>query len=145
MADINKQIQAARSRVPHLDHQALITLRQNALRFGDQAAELIADIDVVLAEFSSSGGMSPHRLEFARCILRSIYRFPALQWVAGRDLYQKALIEHADNQYVIWLKGNGARAIPLTKALEDALPEFQDIERRKDGAAHSDRVYFRHR
>ena len=52
-------------------------------------------------------------------------------------------VEDADNPYAVWMQGNSARQIPLTKALDDVLPEFPDVERRKDGTGQGDRVYYR--
>jgi hypothetical protein len=41
------------------------------------------------------------------------------------------------------MSGNGARQIPITKALETVLSEFPHLERRKDGTGQSDWVYYR--
>lgn len=87
--------------------------------------------------------MAAHRLEFARAMLRMVERERPLQWVASRDLFQKAKVEHADNPFAIWMGGNTARQIPLTKALSDVLPEFPRLEWRKDGSEQGARVYYR--
>jgi hypothetical protein len=60
----NKQVAAAIGRVPHLDLQELKTLRENALRFGEDAAPLVQAIDARLADFDAAGGLAHHRLEF---------------------------------------------------------------------------------
>lgn len=137
----NKQVAAAIARVPLLDLQALKTLRENALRFGDEAAPLIGAIDARLSEFELSGGIARHRLEFARQMLRIVERENSRQWLEGRSIFNRAILEHADNPYVVWMKGNSARQIPLTKALEDVRPEFPHLEHRKD--AQSGRVFWR--
>ncbi len=137
----NKQVAAAMARIPHLDLQGLKTLRENALRFGDQAVSLIEAIDARLDEFDASGGMARHRLEFARQMLRLVERGSPRQWQEGRSIFNKAVLENADNPFVSWMKGNTARQIPITKALEDVLPEFPNIERDKD--VQSGRVSWR--
>jgi hypothetical protein len=128
----NKHVAAAMARVPHLDLQGLKTVRENALRFGADAAPLIEAIDARLDEFESSGGLGPYRLEFARQMLRLVERAPPRQWQEGRSIFNRAVAENADNPFVAWMKGNTARQIPVTKALEDVLPEFPNIERNKD-------------
>lgn len=141
---IEKQVAAAMARVPTMALQELQTLRQNALKYGESASALIGLIDERLLEFEASGGMAAHRLEFARNMLR-IVRRSGVQWQAGRDVFNQARLEFSDSPFVIWMAGNGARQIPVTKALDDVMPEFPDIERRKDGVGQSDRVYFRRR
>jgi hypothetical protein len=137
----NKRVEAALARVPSLDIQGLKTLRENALRLGDEAAPIIEAIDARLDEFDASGGMARHRLEFARQMLRIVERGSPRQWQEGRSIFNKAVLENADNPFVVWMKGNSARQIPITKALEDVLPEFPHIEREKD--AQSGRVSWR--
>jgi hypothetical protein len=137
----NKQVAAAMARVPHLDLQGLKTLRQNALRFGDEAVPLIEAIDARFQDFDAAGGMARHRLEFARQMLRIVERGRARQWQEGRSIFNKAMLENGDNPFVVWMKGNTARQIPITKALEDVLPEFPHIERDKD--VQSGRVSWR--
>jgi hypothetical protein len=137
----NKRVAAALARLPHLDIQRLKTLRENAVRLGDEAAPVIEAIDARLAEFDASGGMARHRLEFARQMLRIVERGLPRQWQEGRSIFNKAVLENADTPFVIWMKGNGARQIPITKALEDVLPEFPNIERDKD--VQSGRVSWR--
>jgi hypothetical protein len=137
----DKRITAALARVASLDLQGLKTLRENALRFGDDAAPLVEAIDARLEEFEVAGGMAPHRLEFARQMLRIVERGVPRQWQEGRSVFNRAVLENADNPFVIWMKGNGARQIPITKALEDVLPEFPHIERERD--AQSGRVSWR--
>jgi hypothetical protein len=124
-----------------LDLQGLKTLRENALRLGDEAVSVIEAIDARLNEFDASGGMARHRLEFARQMLRIVERCPPRQWQEGRAIFNKAVLENADNPFVVWMKGNTARQIPITKALEDVLPEFPHIEREKD--VQSGRVSWR--
>lgn len=128
----NKQVAAALVRVPHLDLQGLRTMRENALRFGAEAAPLIEAIDARLDEFHVAGGIAPHRLEFARQMLRIVERGSPRQWQESRSIFNRAVLENADNPYVVWMKGNTARQIPLTKALDDVLPEFPHLERDKD-------------
>ncbi len=129
------------ARIPQLDLQGLKTLRENALRFGDDAAPVIKAIDARLDEFDASGGMARHRLEFARQMLRIVERAPARQWQEGRSIFNRAVAENADNPFVAWMKGNTARQIPITKALGDVMPEFPNIEREKD--VQSGRVSWR--
>ena len=143
MVDLEKQLSAAIVRVPEMDRQALLTTRANALRHGDAARELVAAIDARLAELDEGGSIAQHRLNFARAMLRKLEREPPLRWVAARDLFQKAKLEDADNPFAIWMEGNTARQIPLTKALEEIRPEFPNVEHRKDGAGQGDRVYYR--
>jgi hypothetical protein len=138
---MNKQIALALARVPDLDLQGLKTQRENALRFGEKAAPLVEAIDARLADFEASGGMAHHRLEFARQMLRIVERGSPRQWQEGRSIFNKAVLENASNPFVVWMKGNTARQIPITKALEDVLPEFPHIERDKD--AQSGRVSWR--
>ena len=137
----NKQIAAAMTRVPRLNLQELNTLRQNALRFGEDAAPLIEAIDARLDEFDSAGGMARHRLEFARQMLRIVERGRPRQWQEGRSIFNKAVFENGENPFVVWMNGNTARQIPITKALEDVLPEFPHVEREKD--VQSGRVSWR--
>lgn len=137
----NKQVAAAIGRVPHLDLQGLKTLRENALRFGEEAAALVQAIDARLADFDAAGGLAHHRLEFARQMLRIVERGRPRQWQEGRSIFNKAVLENGDNPFVVWMKGNTARQIPITKALEDVLPEFPHIERDKD--VQSGRVSWR--
>ena len=137
----NKQVAAAMTRITQLDLQQLRTLRHNALRFGEDAVPLIEAIDARLSEFESSGGLAHHRLEFARQMLRIVERGRALQWQEGRAVFNAAVLENADNPFVVWMKGNTARQIPITKALADVLPEFPHIERHKD--VQSGRVSWR--
>lgn len=137
----NKQVTAALARVAHLNLQELKTLRLNAVRFGDEAAPLIDAIDERLTEFDASGGIAHHRLEFARQMLRIVGRGRTLQWQEGRAVFERAVLENGDNPFVAWMKGNTARQIPVTKALEQVLPEFPDIERDKD--TQSGRVSWR--
>jgi hypothetical protein len=137
----NKRVAAAMARIPHLDLQGLKTLRENALRFGDDAVPVIEAIDARLDEFDASGGMARHRLEFARQMLRIVERGPPRQWQEGRSIFNKAVVENADNPFVAWMKGNTARQIRITKALEEVLPEFPNIEREKD--VQSGRVSWR--
>lgn len=137
----NKQVATAMGRVPHLDLQELRTVRENALRFGDDAAPLIQAIDARLADFESAGGLAHHRLEFARQMLRIVERGRPRQWQESRSVFNKAVFENGDNPFVVWMKGNTARQIPITKAIEDVLPEFPHIERDKD--AQSGRVSWR--
>lgn len=137
----NKQVTAALARVAHLNLQELNTLRLNAVRFGDAAAPLIDAIDERLTEVNVSGGIAQHRLEFARQMLRIVGRGRALQWQEGRSVFERAVLENGDNPFVVWMKGNTARQIPVTKALEQVLPEFPDIERDKD--TQSGRVSWR--
>lgn len=143
MSKVGEQIASALARVGSLDHQSLLILRDNALPYGDAAAELILAIEVRLAEFNVGGGMARHRLDFARAMLGKLDREPALRWVAARDLFNRARCENADSPFAAWMEGNSARQIPLTKALEDVLAEFPEVERRKDGVGQGDRVYFR--
>lgn len=143
MADLEKQLVAALARVPGMDRQALRTTRENALRHGAAAGALIEAIDARLAQLETDEPMALHRLEFARSILRKLDREPALRWVASRDLFNRARLEEADSPFVIWMAGNSARQIPITKALDDVLGEFPNVERRKDGAGQSDRVWYR--
>lgn len=140
--DIEKQLAAALQRVPMMDKQALLTLRENASRKGDVAATLIAAIDQKLEAFESDGGMAKHRLEFARCMLRKMEREPVGRRVPSMDLFQRARTEDGSNAFAIWMEGNTARRIPLTKALEDVLPEFPNLKREKDGSSQSDRVFY---
>lgn len=137
----SKQVEAAIGRVPHLSQQELKSLRENALRYGEAAALLISAIDARLAEFDSAGGLAHHRLEFARQMLRIVERGRLRQWQEGRSIFNKAVLENADNPFVDWMRGNTARQIPITKALEDVLPEFPHIERDKD--VQSGRVSWR--
>jgi hypothetical protein len=137
----NKQVAVAMARVPHLDLQELKTLRQNALRFGEEAVPLIEAIDARLDDFDSAGGIARHRLEFARQMLRIVERGRPRQWQEGRSIFNKAVLENGDNPFVVWMKGNTARQIPITKALEDVMPEFPHIERDKD--VQSGRVSWR--
>ena len=137
----NKRVAAAMARISHLDLQGLKTLRENALRFGEDAVPVIEAIDARMDEFNASGGMARHRLEFARQMLRLVERGPPRQWQEGRSIFNRAVVENAHNPFVAWMKGNTARQIPVTKALEDVLPEFPNIEREKDG--HSGRVSWR--
>ena len=137
----NKQVEAALARVPNLNLQELKTLRENALRFGDGAIALVEAIDARLMEFSASGGLAPHRLEFARQMLRIVERGRPGEWQAGRAVFERAVLENGDNPFVIWMKGNSARAIPVTKALCDVKDEFPHIERHND--EHSRRVSWR--
>lgn len=51
------------------------------------------------------------------------------------------MLENGDNPFVVWMKGNTARQIPVTKALEQVMPEFPGIERNKD--AQTGRVSWR--
>jgi hypothetical protein len=136
-----KQVAAAISRVQHLNLQELKTLRENALRFGDEAEPLIQAIDARLADFDATGGLAKHRLEFARQMLRIVERGRPRQWQESRSVFNKAVLENGDNPFVVWMKGNTARQIPITKALEDVLPEFPHIEREKD--VQSGRVSWR--
>ena len=137
----NKKVEAAIARVPHLDLQQLKTLRENALQFGEEAAPLVEAIDTRLADFEAAGGIAIHRLEFARQMLRIVERGRPLQWQEGRSIFNKAIQENGDNPFVVWMQGNTARQIPVTKALEDVLPEFPHIERDKD--VQSGRVSWR--
>lgn len=137
----DRQVEAALGRVPNLNLQELKTLRENALRFGDDARPLIEAIDARLTEFSASGGMGSHRLEFARQMLRIVERGRPGQWQEGRAVFERAVLENGDNPFVIWMKGNSARAIPVTKALRDVKDEFPHIERDKD--SQSGRVSWR--
>ena len=137
----NKKVEAAIARVPHLDLQQLKTLRENALQFGEEAAPLVEAIDTRLADFEAAGGIASHRLEFARQMLRIVERGRPLQWQEGRSIFNKAVQENGDNPFVVWMQGNTARQIPVTKALEDVLPEFPHIERDKD--VQSGRVSWR--
>jgi hypothetical protein len=137
----NKRVAAAMARLPHLDFQGLKTLRENALRLGDDAGPLIEAIDARLIEFDASGGMARHRLEFARQMLRIVERGRPRQWQEGRSIFNRAVLENGGNPFVAWMKGNTAREIPVTKALEDVLPEFPNIEREKD--VQSGRVSWR--
>lgn len=137
----NKQVEAAIGRVPNLSLQELKSLRENAMRYGEDAAPLTQAIDARLAEFDSAGGLAHHRLEFARQMLRIVERGRPRQWQEGRSIFNKAALENADNPFVDWMKGNTARQIPITKALEDVLPEFPHIERDKD--VQSGRVSWR--
>lgn len=138
---MNKQVALALARVPDLDLQGLKTQRENAMRFGEEAAPLVEAIDARLADFEASGGMAHHRLEFARQMLRIVERGSPRQWQEGRSIFNKAVLENANNPFVVWMKGNTARQMPITKALEDVLPEFPHIERDKD--AQSGRVSWR--
>ncbi|OJU12148.1 MAG: hypothetical protein BGN86_08955 [Caulobacterales bacterium 68-7] len=128
----NKQVAAAMARIPQLDIQRLKTLRENALRFGAEAAVLVDAVDARLQEFDAAGGMARHRLEFARQMLRIVERGSPHQWQEGRSVFNRAVQENADNPFVVWMKGNSARQIPVTKALEDVLPEFPHLQREKD-------------
>lgn len=139
----NKQVAAAIARVPHLDLQELKTLRENALRYGENAAALVHAIDARLADFDAAGGLAHHRLEFARQMLRIVERGQPRQWQEGRSVFNKAVLKNGDNPFVVWMKGNTARQIPITKALQDVLPEFPHIERDKD--VQSGRVSWRRR
>ena len=137
----NKHVAAALGRVPDMDLQELRTLRENALRFGEDSAPLVEAIDARLADFDAAGGLARHRLEFARQMLRIVERGRPRQWQEGRSVFNKAVLENSDNPFVVWMKGNTARQIPITKALEDVLPEFPHIERDKD--VQSGRVSWR--
>lgn len=137
----NNKIAAAFGWVPKLDLQGLKTLRDNALRFGTDAAPLVQAIDARLAEFDAAGGLAHHRLEFARQMLRIVERGRPRQWQEGRSVFNRAILENGDNPFVVWMKGNTARQIPVTKALEDVMPEFPHIERDKD--VQSGRVSWR--
>lgn len=137
----NKHVAAALGRVPDLNPQELKTLRENALRFGEDAVPLVEAIDARPAEFDAAGGLARHRLEFARQMLRIVERARPRQWQEGRSVFNKAVLENGDNPFVVWMKGNSARQIPITKALEDVLPEFPHIERDKD--VQSGRVSWR--
>lgn len=137
----NKHIAAAMARVPGLGLQELKTVRENALRYGDAAAPLIAAVDDRLADLDVAGGIARHRLEFARQMLRMVERGRPGVWQEGRSLFNNTVLENADNPFVVWMKGNTARAIPVTKALEEVLPEFPQIERDKD--VQSGRVSWR--
>lgn len=137
----NKQVAAAIKQVPHLGLQELQTLRENALRFGEDAAPLVQAIDSRLADFDAAGGLAYHRLEFARQMLRIVERGRPRQWQESRSVFNRAVLENGDNPFVVWMKGNTAREIPITKALEDVLPEFPRIERDKD--VQSGRVSWR--
>ncbi len=139
---VEKQVAAALGRLAQLSHQELLTTRENALRFGPAAQPLLEAIDERLEAFQQEGGMAVHRLEFARSMLRLVER-GSPGWIPARDIFLRAQTEFADNPFVIWMKGNTARQIPVTKALDDVLPEFPHIERRKDGVGQGDRVYFR--
>ncbi len=138
---MDKQVALAMARVPDLDVEGLKTQRENALRYGDKAAALVEAIDARLAVFEAGGGMAYHRLEFARQMLRIVERGHPRQWQEGRSIFNKAVLENANNPFVVWMKGNTARQIPITKALEDVLPEFPNIERDKD--SQSSRVSWR--
>lgn len=136
-----QQIAATLARVPTMDQQSLLTLRVNAERMGAPAAPVIQAIDARLAEFKADGGMAVHRLEFARGMLRLVQEKGSRQWLPARDIFEQTLLRMADNPFVIWRIGNTARDIPVTKALDDVLPEFRDVERMKDH--QSKRVFFR--
>lgn len=136
-----KHIADALARVPHLDQQSLLTLRTNARRMGEAATVVVEAIDRRLADFKLEGGIAAHRLEFARGMLRLVREKGSRQWVPARDIFEQTLVRMADNPFVIWRTGNTARDIPVTKALDDVLPEFPDVERMKD--AQSLRVSFR--
>ena len=127
----SKQVEAAIGRIPHLSQQELKSLRENAQRYGEAAALLISAIDARLAEFDSAVGLAHHRLEFARQMLRIVERGRPRQWQEGRSIFNKAVLENADNPFVDW----------MTKALEDVLPEFPHIQRDKD--VQSGRVSWR--
>ena len=73
-----RRIAAALASLDSLDQQRLVTLRENALRFGSEAGELVSRIDERLAAFKADGGISVHRLEFARQMLRMVERAPIL-------------------------------------------------------------------
>lgn len=128
----NKHVQAAIERVPHLSVQELKSVRENALRYGEDAEHLIEMIDERLADFDAAGGLTHHRLEFARQMLRIVERGRPRHWQEGRSIFNKAVLKNPDNPFVDWMRGNTARQIPITKALEDILPEFPHIERDKD-------------
>ena len=138
-----KQIQAALERVPTMTHQQLQTTRQNALTAGEIAKSVVDAIDARLQEFESAGGWAAQRLTFARSMLGLMEGYPVGQWVASRDLVKRAQTEFSDNPYVAYCEGNSARLIPLTKALEEAQREFPNLERRKDGSAPGDRVFYK--
>lgn len=139
-----EQIEAAIARVETADQQSLMTMRENAAKYPD-TGKLLEAIDRKLSEFQSEGGMHPHRLEFARAMLRIVERSTSTRWFAGRDLFQRARLEQAANPFVIWMAGNSARQIPVTKALEIVRPEFPNIEYRKEGPDQSARVFYRRR
>jgi hypothetical protein len=141
--DIEKQLAAALARVAGADRQTLMNMRANAVKYGVAATELIEAINLRLAELGGSDAMARHRLDFARSMLRIAMRERLLQWTASRDLFLRAQVEDADNPFVVWMKGNTARQIPVTKALADVLPEFPDIEWRKDGPDQGARVWCR--
>lgn len=143
MRDIAGQVAAMLARVPSMDQQQLITVRENAIRIGPEAEALVAAIDARLAEFKAEGGMAVHRLEFARQMMRMVERSPNTQWIAGIDLFKRAAHEYASNPYIVWMHGNSARKIPLTKAIEDVIGAFPNVQREKRGDGQSDRVYFR--
>lgn len=137
------RVQAMLGRLESMDKQALLTLRENSLRLGEEAAPLVAAIDARLEGFDATGGMARHRLDFARGMLRIAERRPPGQWIASRELFQRAKVEFADNPYAVWIKGNSAREIPLTKALEDVKSEFPYLEIRKEGPERGARVWWR--
>ena len=136
-----KQIADTLARVPGMDHQALLTVRANAVRIGPAAAAIIEAIDRRLEDFQAEGGMAVHRLEFARGMMRLVRERGSYQWLPGREIFEQTLLRMSDNPFVIWRQGNSARDIPVTKAIDDVLPEFPDIERMKD--AQSLRVSYR--
>jgi hypothetical protein len=65
------------------------------------------------------------------------------QWMPARDIFKQALLEEEMSPFVVWMRGNSARAMPVTKALGDVISEFPQIERKKEGSAQGARVYFR--
>ncbi|HZZ90716.1 MAG TPA: hypothetical protein VFE13_20500 [Caulobacteraceae bacterium] len=99
--DIEKQRSAALSRVPGADRQTLQNMRSNAVKFGDDARDLIEAIDQRLADLGGSVVMPQHRREFARNMLRIAMRERPLRWVASRDLFLRAQVEDAYNPFVV--------------------------------------------
>ena len=132
-------------RLPGMTHQQLVTVRANAVTQGEPAVALVRAVDGRLTAFEATGGMAQHRLEFARSMLSLMRSYPAGQWVASRDLFLRAKKDFSANPYVAHIEENSARAIILTKALEDVRPEFPGLEWRKDGSAQGSPVFYRQR
>jgi hypothetical protein len=143
MTPLTPRIARALATLDALDAPQLKTLRQNAARFGDEAADLIKAIDRRLEGLKPQLDMKAPRLDFARAVLRELDAWPEGAWAPSRELFLRAKAKHADTPFVVWMSQSGAREIGMTKALETVIHEFPGIERRKESAGRSARIWYR--
>jgi hypothetical protein len=82
--------------------------------------------------------------DFGRAFLKTVEQTSGGAWVRSADVFEQAIRENPDNEYVKYLSGNMARRIKVTYIVEERREkEFPHVKRRKDGKHQAAPVYFR--